>query len=387
MARKSIPADEDRIELNPDEVRAKELADEELLNDMDDGELFRVTDEIRASDNVRLMFVRVWPNEPGKRGFVGEMSPAEFTTERAARVFGPGRYKVRPMGPRGFIKGGGTLEIAEPAAPLPGESMDIATLLKSLDERDAQRRLASNERTMEYVRILAPIVGPIVAALMGRNSSTDIPALISALKPTPPPSLNEFAATLASLKALGGEKNSDLEVFMRALEFSKDLNRGDHQTGWMDIVKEIAGPLVGKVTNGAMGPAFPLPPRQVPPTLIAEQVSEPAQAQPAQGQAQDMNAIQWMQFFHSSLDQLIHQAARNRDPGLYAEVLVDNLPEESSKEKLLQFLGREDWWNAMSKFHGGVLPYQGWFTQLREQVILILTDKETESEDEAHVQQ
>lgn len=352
-------------------ARAEELSS---LDGLEDGDFFKAVEELEQAEGVNFVVIRVKPAH--KRGYVGTIPAADMSLESLKQKFGPGTYRCRAQGPKGFVAGGGTATVADfvedksAVQQMAGKSMLHEFL--EIQEISEERR---NARMLQYAQILAPVV----AGFFANRGQTDVAALVTALKPAPAPSLSEFATTLASLKSLGAEKSSDLDVFMKALEFSKDLNRGDRETGWMDIVKEIAAPLIGKVGGGAIGPAFPLPPRSLPPA-----VNEPSvytdQAQPAQGQ--NVNAIQWMQFFRTSLDQLIHQAARNRDPGLYAEVLVDNLPEESNKQKLLQFLGREDWWTAMSKFHGGVLPYQGWFTQLREQVILILTEKEESGQPE-----
>lgn len=66
---------------------------------------------------------------------------------------------------------------------------------------------------------------------------------------------------------------------------------------------------------------------------------------------------------------LAHQASLNKDPALYAEVVLDNLPPGVDPKMLLNFLGANDWWAKLTQFFPGVQPYPQWFADCRKELV------------------
>ena len=86
--------------------------------------------------------------------------------------------------------------------------------------------------------------------------------------------------------------------------------------------------------------------------------------------------IPWLR---ATLESLIVQAARDRDPALYAEVTVENLPLGTDPKVFKEFIERPDWWQMLQQFDSRVGPYVGWFTAFRREVLEILKEGEQAS--------
>ena len=67
---------------------------------------------------------------------------------------------------------------------------------------------------------------------------------------------------------------------------------------------------------------------------------------------------------------LCSEAKQDSDPAPYAQIIVNNVPEAV----LNQFVNSETWLNELGTFHAGVLEHEAWFSELREEVIAILSD-------------
>lgn len=367
----------ERVELNPEAQRAAELAELEELNEQEDGELFRVTDELRATQGVRLIFTRTLPAE--QAGYVGEMTPAEFTMERIKQSFGPGTYKVRCMGPRGFVKGGGTVRIAASATPTQATTPLDAyfAMMQQIDEKQSARML-------QY----AQIFGPVLVAVLGRNSGPDLSQLLPALRG---PSLADITATLSNLKQLSGAESTPVDQFVKALTVAKELTTGSTgETNWLDVVREVLGAakpalqdvitgiaksqaLSTGVVQGAVGSTAPLLTQSNPAVALSPVTSDSSPTISTEG-APMFGQLQLMQWLRGELDKLIIHAQKDHDPELYAEVLLDSIPDGVSIEMLLPYLGRSDWWQVLSSFHPNVAPYFGWFLKLRTVIIEMIQE-------------
>ncbi len=88
-----------------------------------------------------------------------------------------------------------------------------------------------------------------------------------------------------------------------------------------------------------------------------------------------MSLLALVPWLSATLQQLIVQAARAREPELYAEVTFDNLPPGADVAQLKAFIERPDWWAQLQRFAPGVAPYEGWFTQYRGFLVDILAEE------------
>lgn len=273
------------------------------------------------------------------------------------------------------------------------------------EARDERRR----KERMEMMTIAAPVVAAIVPALLGRGP--DIGALIAASKG---PSLAETLTVLRELNppAPVATGPSSIDTALKLFDKFTDLApKAGGETGWADVLKEIVrsvGPTVAPIVQGlasmaqqrqaARAPQGQLPAPSVmpagPPDLYGgmsppgEPLSAPSapidsnaipypQSNGGEGEVNshpegDVNVLQMVKmapWLKSQVTDLLTRAARGSNPSLYAEVVLDSIPENINGDVLLEFLKRPDWFQTLAQFDSRVAQYQGWFTQLREDII------------------
>ncbi len=79
---------------------------------------------------------------------------------------------------------------------------------------------------------------------------------------------------------------------------------------------------------------------------------------------------------------LCAQAKMNRDPGTYANMVLDNTPDEKLDE-LVDFMSGPNALEEMGKIHKGVLVHPKWFGALADEIMGELTDGEADPETES----
>lgn len=309
-----------------------------------------------------------------------------------------------------------------------GGAMDVTQLLVMLDQRDERRRAeeaAKRDENQSFWKSLAATLAPIVAPkildmVTGGNKQGTVPELLAGLK------------ELRALDQPATGRNSVKEM-LETFALMKDAFDGGSRVGekgpW-DALTELAkgaGPKLGAVLealpnalNGSKpnlpmsGPLAmraisssrpnsvrvdtpnPLPvavmdspsasdagdesetPRSTnsvdgntnSPEAIPSPISE-TNPIPTNGEEGDMNLalVSLLPYLRKQMELLVIKAARNSDPGLYAELLLDNLPDGVNPKTLLAFIQRDDWWTVLQEFDARVEPYAGWFTNFRNDLI------------------
>lgn len=402
----------DGAEPSKAETEAEELAE---ADDMEGGDLFAALDEMRGTAGVTFIIVRTFPSTPDMAGYVGSLTPAEFSLERMTELYGPGKYRVRVKGPKGWLPGGGTVAIAKGisagATPAGTPGGDFATFLRTVQERDA----AAAARRDRYIELAIPGAITLLAAVLGKNNGPDITALITAMRPAPGPSITDLVTSLSSLKTLtevpkAEGSASQIEMLLTIMEKFKDLSGGDKgETNWADFASTIARealpalqPLLeGIRANQQRVPSQPLlmPPSGAPRVGMSPMVKpilNPSSTAPisstdstptadASGdstntEASEMNAIAlFMPMIREQLLKIFGWAQANRDTSLYAEVLLEELPEIVHKSipppKALEFLKHPHWFEIVTNVEPRLADHREWCDALRVELIEIIEEQ------------
>lgn len=394
---------------DPAEDAAREQAELEDLNEEEDGELFRVTDELRAlGAGVQLLITRTYPNTPDMAGYVGEMSLAEYGAEEMYNRFGAGRYKVRLRGAKGLIKGGGSVHIAKRAAPPSGgagSGGDIAAVLRVMQEKEEARRREDSERRGRLLELTIPaaITGltSVLAAMMSGNRGPDITGLITAMRPAPGPSITDLTTALANIKALNGDdkKESQIDVLLKVLDVAKEHFGGEAKgdTNWLDIVRDIIkeGPAMvqpllenlkarqdASMTVATQGPpqlasgvglpsgtgaisAGPAPP-----------ISSTTGPAVSPGEGNDMYGI----LIRTQTEKLLAWAVEQKRVELYAEVLLEELPaivhQYVTPPKALEYLKHPQWFEVVTQYEPRLAAHRPWLDRMRRELIDIIAEQD-----------
>jgi hypothetical protein len=331
----------------------------------DDADEIRALSELDSSGDVRWNVFRTMP--AATAGWVGVFSTSELSLERIAQEFGTGRYRVKGSRPNGTIAGTRTVSIAAvpknlmpvvapPAAPEKnGGIQDYIALMEAKDkERSASMR--------EWAAILAPLFAPIAANLFGQKG----------------PTLQDLTATLVNMKQLNGGSESQLskiEELAKLVEVVQGIGGEGKGSSWADIVRDgiktVGDVLPALATRipGFMPP--PAAPALTPPApVVVSHNSPPApgprpQAAPKPSGDPMLQLLGWLK---EQCAGLAHQASLNKDPNLYADVVLDNLP-DVDPTMLRNMLGAPDWWATLCQFSPNVQPYPQWFAECREALV------------------
>jgi hypothetical protein len=94
-----------------------------------------------------------------------------------------------------------------------------------------------------------------------------------------------------------------------------------------------------------------------------------------------VSVIQQIQFIKKQVEVLLHHAARDKNPELYAEVMLDNLPPYITPEVILQHIGADDAIAKLALLDSRVTQYAEWFEEFRQHVIAFLTPDADERPD------
>jgi hypothetical protein len=392
------------------------------LNAASGGDLFKAIDELRIAGAGSAICVTYRHSPADKKGYCGPpIAVSEFSLEKMRTLYGPGRYMVQIKGPKGFLPGGGPVEIAEGVeTPKAAGGTDIAALLEMMDRRDREAKTANSEKLSRLTELGIPALTTLLAAFIARPQGTDVAALVTALKPAPGPTLADITATMNNLQTLtGGNKTADpLDQLIRVAEAVKNLagegGGGEGKSTWVDVLRDLVREAVPAVKpmlenlataqqqemqRRANQPPLQIQPipRVAVPSPIA--VSQPLPTTSTSGaesvesvtSASDQSATPggsemieiFLPLIRQQLVKITQWAISDYNPQTYAEVFVNELPPMVGNylkpEDALTQLNRVDWFEQVVNFHAMLKPYHAWCDEFRQELIVLVTELMDES--------
>lgn len=255
--------------------------------------------------------------------------------------------------------------VRDPAPPPTAPAMDAVTLLRE----DLRKQ---NEMIAGVLRTLAAPAPPPRSIFEGVNMMELVQSagvLLNMLRPPPAPQQTPPVETY-------------INALMKGVELAKEVKSegGESDTGLMGVVKEmLRSPLLATAMQAAASqatapqpqprPQLPVRPRPpAPPVAAAAPPVTPPAAPPAEsfaGETSDM-----MPMLKMYLGLLVGKAAAQSDPGIYADLVLDNLSDEQLNQLLDAQPSPVDW---LATIDPAVLTHREWFESLIAQVEGALT--------------
>ncbi len=127
--------------------------------------------------------------------------------------------------------------------------------------------------------------------------------------------------------------------------------------------KEPIIKLVDSISSAAMRPAQPVYPSTGRPTIQPNPASAPTQSE------EDMIKLMVKQF----LPVFINAATKNADPNLYADMVLDQVP-ESAYPKLKEWLEKSTCLEEIASLEPGVRYQQEWWNSLRASILMAMLE-------------
>lgn len=350
-----------------DEPDAEAPVSEELPE-----EVLRALVELEGSDDIRWQIHRI--SQPNN-GYCGTLATVELTLDRITQDYGPGRYQVKGIKPSGEYFKSARISIAAPFRS--SELPDIAELMKKSGDQSLM---------------------PLLLGMMQSNSQIVTAALTRPAQQTPAKEI-PWAAIIASAPATllavkeffkNNSENDATEKLLKQLTVLDKLKGDDGKnSSWPDVVREALSSVPAIIGRpAAPPPAAPVhstisqlaAPARIPDNATTQSVETPVAVEPTEEHM-------FQEFLRRRLDTLIEAAAKNRNPELQAELLLEevgSLPEFFANLLINELTNNADWFEKLIQYDARIANYQGWMTELHSALVdLIQQDKQ--DDEQTHV--
>ena len=327
----------------------------------DDDELDTVFEDFPQNEACIELF-RV--NAQGGRPlFLEQIAPITFSFAYVCETYGGGRYMAK-----GKYKDGSKVRMP---FEIEGDPFPVKRRLPDLRPHTpvVPGILPAGERVMDTAREA------------GGNMETVVLALIQELRAGSGDAEMKMLEKMRLYKELfssGPQKEAPLDValnmFTKGVELAGLQGGGDGPNFWMLALKELREPLMKIVDTVQM--AIASPSRVVNSALSglpgAPVVSQPKpESAPVPGKPEDLNMLHAVK---AVLPALVNGAAKNADPVVYVDFLLDQFP-ASAYPQLRTFLEAPDCLDKLAYLEPGIRFQQEWWISLRLSLIEALTEE------------
>lgn len=305
--------------------------------------------ELGGVDGTRCTVYRARKNQPNV--YVFACSPQEFSLDDLRDKYNGGAFRIfitRP-GHTGVWRNIPIYVEEGAAKPEVSNGSETATLIAMMRE-GFQRQADVMKAALTPV---APAAEPItMAAILPQLPAiiTAMAAAVTALRPPAPP------------PAAPAAKDNGIDLFIKGVELARDLGGGGDggDTSLMSILKELVkSPMMAAAVESVASRA-PQMPQQVQqrPQLAAPQPTTVAPVPtPAPPAPEVMTPNPTLAYY---LGMLCTMSQNGKDPSLYADLVLDNAPDEL----LTPMLEADDGVAFLAQFHPSVEQHRQWFAQL-----------------------
>lgn len=324
----------------------------------------------------------------GKRlGFMFAFSPDEMTggelMEKIRDEYGPGEYRVHVRQGEGLIAN----------RPI--------TIAEKLDKPEAMEEKADAFGPREFIALMqsqAASQQQMFAQTMAAFAEVFKGAQSQQPAVDPVAMQNSVLQGMVTLKQLSEDgKKPDVDpvqLLIKGIELSQNLAPKTGETNTTDVLLkglemfpmlakagETKHPMMPGPGQGHTNPPTGIPPHKSVHSLKAPEPeyakpNTPRTAETGQPQQPDENEMFMLQA-KANLAFLCKQAQGNKDPSLYAELILDQMGEQ----QVMEFIGKPDALDTLAKIEPGVAVYQGWFLALRTAILELTTDENQEHGD------
>lgn len=331
-----------------------------------DAQMDRIFEEFGGDDRdteFKINVKRAIPDK-GVTEHCFSCTPAELPIiDRIQEQYGPGVYQIW-IYKDGKIFKRRNLHIAKPVKSaytpphLQGNNSDIPDVVRVMLENQ-QRQM---EQFQEIIsRNQNPIQHPIAPAFNPMEMMGGMMGMMVQMK--------EFMG--------GNNQGNGIDTLLKGMEIMKDFQGSDKETNILDVAKEFLPNIldVTKTLSQNQGTFQSSP-------SLGPQISGDGKTQPninpesrINGEGNE-NMNPRMIMIKTQLNNLVNKASQNADPVLYADFIIDNVPED----QIRSFLGQPDSLDQLARIDPRVNQFLPWFTNLKMEIMTVL-DVEEYSDD------
>ncbi len=384
MATKQIKETVTTVETDGKDRELEAASADELTSEEE--ELQQALGEVGDTE-VKIQVIRTLPAD--KAGNCTSYPAGEFSIDRLREEWGGGKYMLYFRLPGGKLKTKRSISVLEklkPAAPPDRTAELIAALAANKGDNGA----------------ILPAIFSMMQAQ--QKSSTDmIVAMINAQGNNKAAGMGpaELVALLGAIEGLKGKADkssgSSLDELVKVLKVARELNgEGGDSGGILDKLATMAGPLIERLaekSNAAQTSQISRRSVPVSATIVSRETAASSaksetsdQTTPSrsmgesnraesegdivgensQGENMNLKLVGWLR---ETLALLLKQAEKNSDPELYADYVLDNLPDGITADVVLAQLRDPDAMTKLQFFDGRVATHRDWLEEFQSAVI------------------
>lgn len=334
---------------------------QQVFNDADDPVDIALSNVLADLGGESDAKVNVYLVEPGKgNSFVGTFDPVSFSIEAIQQTYGAGEYKIH-VRQDGRLVANRTVRIAATksnvtALPMQNNNAEISKLAEAM-----------NAGFQQMGNMLAQTVQAIAGNQPKAKTTQEMLQEMMLMKQLLEPASQPQPA-------------NQMDMFMKGLEFAKDITPREGDPGAGEIILEAIknfGGMLNQAKTGAapvshmampMQPSFP--PMVQPVTMPSPQaVQSPIpEIQPAT--EDNMSLVKKMY-----LATLLSNAKADNDPMTYASMAVDLQGEAAAAE----FANNPRWFELLCAELPEAKDFRPWFDEMRENVLLIVSQTNSDT--------
>lgn len=296
-----------------------------------------------SASDAMVTIMREGPGGYRDNEYLTECAPSEFSMARLQHEFGGGKFRIhirengRLVANRSVKVAGMKADVIGVAPQVHGEIRELAELVKDLAKMVATNTIVQNP-AKSSMEILGEM--KLMKEIMG-----------------------------------GGDRQNEsvsdpFESVMKAFDLAKTINQ---MSGGGGVEKPDATSLLFKAIE-SFGPALAQAAamksvQQVIPVVPA--VSQQNQVQVLQESLEEQKPQQRdFEMLKMYLGFLKVKAEQKSDPGIYADVIIDNLDDDQIGE----LLSPPDWWERLCSIDSSLVQFGEWFAELRKVTLESLTE-------------
>ncbi len=295
----------------------------------------------------------------GRPKFLGKLEPGEFDLEGIKDQYGGGRFRYVAK-KSGAIYKQGQFEIE--GEPRTKHIID--------DGANGQTTIGN----YDVIKMMQDEIASLKSELIKKTQEKDstLATLIASLVQKSQTSVEDVEANLLSKLTLykglfsGSEKSSvdiSTEAIMNAISKGMEiagLSSGDNSSIWLKVLEGLKEPLTAIAMNASRPVVGTIPKR-------------PISVKPVE--VKSMNPL--LELIKPYIPMIIISASKNSDPSIYADMVLDHVPDDKHPE-IKTWLAGDQWFSDLISVDNRIALQASWWSELRS---MILQSMEPEKEE------
>lgn len=314
-----------------------------------------VLTDLGGEVNAEVKVYRAGQMYHGKLAYLFTCRPEEFSLDILRDNFGGGEFRVH-------VKKDGLF--------VPGGNRNIIVEVPKIDK--TKEEVKSLSETMEKGFTL---LGQLISDNQARDRQTERELLLQLTarnqqpQISPQESFNQtlqmFGQMMSIMQQMRPEQTDPTNAILKGIELAREFGeRGESSTNdvLIELAKSFGRPIVDMVKK-AQEIGIP----QLPNTPPVNFAHKPVAITNSQVQAQAKATITQPQSdLKTSIEFLVSKAKANKDPDLWADMVLDEVEDH---QMLLSFLQAHNWFENLKTFSPEIENYRNWFFSLRSSVL------------------